>query len=73
VGQHQNLLLSGFEQGDAREPVRGRLIAQPVTGNAARPSFSAQVAKQFTFASMRLEAQQIAGGKQYRGRADPHD
>ncbi|OYD52455.1 hypothetical protein CGK74_18020 [Thauera propionica] len=69
VGQRQNLLLSGFERGDEREPVRGKLIAQPVTGNAARPSFGAQVAKQFTFTAMRLKAQQTAGGKQFKGRA----
>lgn len=70
VGQQQNLLLASFERGDEREPARGKLIAQPVTGNAARPSFSAQVAKQFTFAAMRLKAQTAGGGdKQYKGRA----
>lgn len=69
IGQKDRLLLSGFETGVERKPVVGKVIAQPVTGSPARPGFSDPVAKQFTFKSMQLKAQQGKHGEvRYEGK-----
>lgn len=52
----KNLLLSALAVGGVRrEPVRGSVIAQPITGAAARPSKSSAVSKPLTFVSMKLK------------------
>lgn len=66
------LLLGGFEDGDERKPAKGKLIAQPVTGNSARPSFKDPVAQQFTFQAMKLKAKLVGGKKVYRGQSDTY-
>lgn len=69
VGQRSKLLLGGYEDGVAREPFRGKLIAQPVAGNAARPNFKDPVKQQFTFKAMALKSVKTkAGGKRFEGR-----
>jgi len=54
VGQKPRLLLSGFEAGDLRRPVKGKNVAVPITGGPARPSFGSSVPKPFTFAGLSL-------------------
>lgn len=45
------------------------MIAQPVTGNAARPSFSHPIAQNFTFRAMSLKAKRTrSGAKQIKGK-----
>ena len=68
VGRRPKLLLAGYEEGDKREPFRGSVIAQPVTGNSARKNFREPVDKQFTFRSLALKAKTVGGEKRYTGR-----
>ena len=68
VGQRPKLLLSGFEDGDKREPFKGSVIAQPVVGNSARKNFSDPVSSQFTFRAMALKAKTVRGEKKFVGR-----
>lgn len=68
VGQRPKLLLSGYEEGARREPFKGSVIAQPVTGNAARKNFRDPVDKQFTFRALALKAKTTGGEKRYTGR-----
>ncbi len=71
VGHRPKLLLSGFETGEKREPVKGSVIAQPVVGGPARPSFKQPVPAAFTFKGMALKAvRDKAGKKQYKGQHD---
>lgn len=61
----KNLLLSALAVGGVkREPVRGSVIAQPITGAEARPSKQASVAKPLTFVAMKLKKV----GDSYRGK-----
>lgn len=69
VGERSKLLLSGYERGEDRPAFKGRMIAQPVTGNAARPSFSRPIAQNFTFRAMALKAKRTrAGAQQMKGK-----
>lgn len=70
VGQRQRLLLADYEDGAERKPFKGRLIAQPVAGGPARKNFAAPVSPSFTFAQLKLRAQQTreSGATQYKGR-----
>lgn len=68
VGQRPKLLLAGYESGDKRPPMRGSVIAQPVVGGPARPTFQQPIAKAFTFQGMALKAVRNTGTKQYVGR-----
>lgn len=71
VGQRPKLLLGGFEDGAKREPAKGSVIAQPVVGGPARPTFAQPVQKAFTFQGIALKAVRAKGaqgGKQYKGR-----
>lgn len=68
VGQRPKLLLSSYEEGAQRKPFKGKVIAQPVTGNSARKSFKDPVSQQFTFKAMALKAKTVNGHKEYVGR-----
>jgi hypothetical protein len=46
------VLLSLFEEGGEKDPAKGKNIAVPLTGQAARPSFGEPVRDQFTFQSL---------------------
>lgn len=61
VGQRSKLLLGGYESGAERKPFKGHMIAQPVVGGPARPTFQSKVPEAFTFKGMALKAQK---GKQ---------
>lgn len=61
------VLLPGFESGEQRQPARGKLIAAPVVGGPARPSFNNPVKDQFMFKNLRLRAKKTAGGRVFRG------
>lgn len=65
VGQRNRLLLGGYETGEERKPFKGHMIAQPVVGSPARPTFGQPVQPQFTFRAMALKA---AKGKQAANR-----
>lgn len=61
VGQRNKLLLGGYEKGEERKPFKGHMIAQPVVGGPARPSFDDEVPKAFTFKGMALKAKKGKG------------
>ncbi len=61
------VLLPGFESGEQRQPARGKLIAAPVVGGPARPSFNDPVKDQFMFKNLRLRAKKTAGDRVFRG------
>src|SRR5689334_19525028 len=78
VGQKARLLLSGFESGDERRPVKGRNVAVPLTGGPARPSFSSSVPgsgfefrdldlRQVTGAGRSKRKRRSAGATQWKG------
>lgn len=72
-GKKKGVLLQGYEKGDERKPAKGSLIAQPVAGGPARPSFSKPVQEAFTFKGMALRAVRSKGrdakpGKDYKGK-----
>lgn len=61
------LLLNAFAVGNiSREPARGSVIAQPITGSPARPSAQSPIAKPLTFAAMKLKKDKGSGG--YKGK-----
>lgn len=62
VGQKKRLLLTQFERGGERKPVKGKRVAVPVTGGPARPSFRQPVLKQFTFRQLKLRKSKKRGG-----------
>lgn len=68
VGQKKNLLLSTFEAGGIKMPLKGSRVAVPITGTASRPGFSSQVAARFTFKSMAFKQTKTKSGKtQFKG------
>jgi hypothetical protein len=52
VDNKRRFLLSMFEEGGARLPFVGKNVAIPVTGQAARPSVSSNVADGYTFQAL---------------------
>lgn len=72
-GLTAKLLTTEFEDGGKRKPFKGRLIEKPVSGNAARPSWSDPIAKALTFAQMKLHPVKTpAGGVRYIGRQNTY-
>lgn len=62
------LLLNALAVGNiAREPARGSVIAQPLTGSPARPSAQSPIAKPLTFAAMKLKKDKTSSGG-YKGK-----
>jgi hypothetical protein len=53
------VLLSTFEQGGEKDPVKGKNVAVPITGSAARPSFSNPVAEQYRFSKLGFHRQNL--------------
>jgi hypothetical protein len=49
------VLLPVFEAGGAKDPAKGKNVAVPLTGEAARPSFGALVPDAFTFQQLRFK------------------
>ena len=68
VGQKPRLLLSGFEEGDERRPVKGKNVGVPRTGGPARPAVGASVRSEFTFSNLALRKQTSSGGMSKRKR-----
>jgi hypothetical protein len=52
VGQKDRLLLSQFEIGGERKPFKGKRVAVPIIGHAARPVFSQPVPKALQFTQL---------------------
>ena len=70
VGQRPKLLLSTFEAGGIKSPVVGTrgVVAVPVTGQAARPSFSRPVPKTLFLRALKIKGKKTKSGKvQYKG------
>ena len=63
VGQKKRLLLSQFEKGGTKEPVKGKRVAVPITGSPARPSFRQPVPKELRFTKLRFKRQRGKKGK----------
>lgn len=70
VGQKKRLLLAQFEEGGDRAPFKGKSVAVPIIGNAARPSFATPVPKalQFTQLKLRITARPPEGATTGRRR-----
>jgi hypothetical protein len=49
------VLLSIFQGGGEKQPAKGKNVAVPVTGEAARPSFSDAVASGYTFTALQFK------------------
>lgn len=67
------LLLNAFAVGGIeREPAKGSVIAQPITGSPARPSAGSSIAKSLTFTQMKLKKTKVGkgGAKGGAGNAD---
>jgi hypothetical protein len=61
VGQRPRLLLSVFEAGGEKEPVKGRRVAVPITGSPARPTFRQSVPREFQFTRLRFKKSRPRG------------
>lgn len=61
VGQRPRLLLSIYERGGTRKPFKGRRVAVPITGSAARPEFDDPVPKKLRFTQLRFRKTRPAG------------
>lgn len=68
IDNKKRVLLSQFEKGGVKEPVKGERVAVPLTGQAARPQFSEPVVEQFTFRRLRLRKRKAKGGPRFAGR-----
>jgi hypothetical protein len=54
VGKKERLLLTGYEAGDTRRPVKGKRAAVPIIGGPVRPNFSQSVPDTYLYKSLRL-------------------
>ena len=71
VGQKSRLLLPVFEAGGVRAPFYGTkgVVAVPVTGTSARPSFTQPVPKTMFMRSLAIKARKTKAGKiQFKGK-----
>lgn len=53
------VLLPIFEEGGPKDPVKGKNVAVPVTGQSARPAFSDLVPDEFTFRKLGFRRQNL--------------
>ncbi len=67
VGQRPRLLLSTFEEGGVRAPFKGKNVAVPITGEAARPSFEQPVPQELRFTGLRLKLSASERRRRRRG------
>jgi hypothetical protein len=68
--QGSPLLLAALNVGGVRAPVKGKGVAVPIIGSAARPDFGAPVPTALRFTSLRLTIRnRIEGGKVERRKA----
>jgi len=64
----KNVLLSTFEKGGVKQPIKGKNVAVPITGSPARPSFRSPVTRALTFAQLRLRMHRTKTNKrQWKG------
>ncbi len=68
VGQRPRLLLSVFEAGGERLPFKGKRVAVPLTGSAARPSFASTVPAKLEFRRLGLRKTRAQGGTTKSGK-----
>ncbi|MCI0620296.1 MAG: hypothetical protein L0387_01240 [Acidobacteria bacterium] len=65
----KRVLLSTFEEGGVKEPAKGKHVAVPITGEAARPSFASTIEEGLTFKGMKFRKHVTKRGKvQWKGR-----
>lgn len=65
------LLLNALATGGVeREPAKGSVIAQPITGSPARPSAGSSISKSLTFTQMKLKKTKQGTGKGNGGSGD---
>jgi len=64
----QRALLSFFEKGGIKKPVKGKSVGVPVTGEAARPTFRQSVIPQLQIGKLRFRGHKTKRGKiQWKG------
>jgi hypothetical protein len=64
----KRVVLGIFERGGAKPAAKGKKVAVPLTGEAARPSFGQSVGTGFRFTSLHFQPHKTAGGKtQWKG------
>lgn len=65
VGEANRLLLAQFEAGGVKKPAYGKkgVVAVPVTGSPARPTFKQPVPKTLFLRSLRIKARKTKAGK----------
>ncbi len=68
IGTPPRLLLSVFERGGVREPFKGKKVAVPLTGEAARPTFQSSVTPALEFRRLRLSKTRPSGGLTKKGK-----
>lgn len=68
VDRKQRLLLGMFEKGGQRLPMKGKNVAVPLTGSAARPTAKSIIPEPFTFTKMKFKrAASSTGQPQWKG------
>jgi len=68
IDNKKRVLLSQFEKGGVKKPVKGATVAVPITGEAARPRFAESVVERFAFRRLRLRKRKTKGGARFAGR-----
>lgn len=70
IDHKPRLLLSMFEGGGRREPFKGKRVAVPITGGAARPGKQSIITEELTFRKMRFKKHRTKEGKvQWKGQS----
>lgn len=68
IDEKRRVLLSQFEKGGIKKPVKGATVAVPITGEAARPRFAEPVPERFAFRRLRLRRRKTKTGPQFLGK-----
>jgi hypothetical protein len=68
VENKSRVILSTFEEGGQRKPVKGKNVAVPITGSFARPTDTSTIPDEYTFRKMKFKRHLTSGGKtQWKG------
>lgn len=68
IDNKKRVLLSQFEKGGIKKPVKGGAVAVPITGEAARPRFAEPVPERFAFRRLRFRKRKTKSGPQFVGK-----
>jgi len=66
--QGGNLLLPSFEDGGTKTPTGGPELAVPITGTAARPSFSDNIPRSMLYRVLQITRTPSSGAVQFKGK-----